>query len=123
MEEPDIWILRKEGTNMEKTDFALMDDIMQGVSGSSEWNQIQLNDPDISEKQTQLDGIMQQVKGYLPRDLYATLSEAQTAAATAYIEPAILYGIRVANVVRDVAAHPVEFSEYVQARMRREVAV
>lgn len=50
------------------------------------------------------------------------LADAQVSALNAYIDLAILYGIRVANVIRDAAAHPAEFSRYIVERMSGEVS-
>lgn len=101
---------------MDKKDFTLMDDLMWAITTSEEWNTTLIKDPVAAKRNAHLNSVMEKVKSYLPNDLYVELADAQTSASTAYIEPAILYGIRVAGVIRDAATHPMGFSQHIVER-------
>lgn len=107
---------------MDKKDFALMNKLMSGITTADEWDTAMNENPAVARKDADLNGVMEKVKRYLPHDLYMELADARVSALNAYIDLAILYGIRVANVIRDAAEHPAEFSQYIVERMGGEVS-
>lgn len=67
---------------------------------------------DIKAAENRLKRVMESAKAYLPREVYVELSDAQSENVETYIEPAIMYGIHVAEVIREVSANPTELSRY-----------
>lgn len=96
---------------------ALMDHIMNGITQAGEWDEIQTNDPMISNADARWHGAMEQAKGVLPKELYDELLYAHVAEIAATGDAGILYGIHVADVIRDVASSPADLSRYVLKRM------
>ena len=58
------------------------------------------------------------MRDLIPADIYAELENATLNYAFAIKDSAILYGIRVAGVIRAMAADPVALSQYVVDRMK-----
>ena len=96
---------------------ALMDRIMGGITQSDEWNEIQISDPQISNADARWHGAMEQVRDLIPDGLYDELCDAHVTEISAIGDAGILYGIHVADVIRDVASRPVDLSKYVLKRM------
>lgn len=112
-ERTDLNISQKEEPMMhDKEELSLMADIMAGIISSDEWNDIQLHDPDIKAAENRRKRVLESAKAYLPREVYVELSDAQGGEVAAYIVPAIMYGIHVAEVIREVSANPTELSRY-----------
>lgn len=98
----------------------LMDELMNSIIQTDDWNEIQLNDPGILEKSERLNRLLDQIRDAAPpelADLIAALEDATLDAACSHITPAILYGIHVADAIRDVAARPCDLSRYVMNRV------
>lgn len=112
-ERTDLSISQKEEPMMhDKEELSLVADIMAGIINSDEWNDIQLHDPDIKAAEERRERVLESAKAYLPREVYVELSDAQSGEVAAYIAPAIMYGIHVAEVIREVSANPTELSRY-----------
>ena len=95
----------------------LMDYIMNSITQTGEWDKIQINDPQISAADARWHGAMEQAKGVLPKGLYDELLDAHVVEIAATGDAGILYGIHVADVIRDVASRPADLSRYVLKRM------
>ncbi len=97
----------------------MVDELMNSIIQTDDWDEIQLNDPWILEQNSKLDTALDRLKDAAPpelADLIADLEDATLDAAYSYITPAILYGIHVADAIRDVAARPCDLSRYVMNR-------
>lgn len=97
---------------MNDKNLALMNDIMGVVTQSDEWQEIQLRDPTIIAAEARFSAVMEQAKAVIPGELYSELSDAHTAAILAIGDVGVLFGIHVADVIRDVAARPADLSRY-----------
>ncbi len=104
-----------------KETLSLMADIMDGITSADEWTRIQTTDPGIAAADDKWDRALSDAKPYLPWAIYEELSNANASVASAYSDAGILYGIRVADVIREAAAHPEEISRYYLARMEAAV--
>lgn len=101
-----------------KKDLALMDDIMGAVTGVDEWQEIQTHDPMITDAGKRWGSAMKQAKAMLPGELYDELCGAHAGEVAATGDAGILFGIRVADVIREVASRPADLSRYVMERMK-----
>lgn len=98
----------------------LMYQVMQALRQTDEWDRLWKEDPGIQQAKERLDRVMEQVvlkiSGTLMDELWAAIFD-----LTANSEnTALLYGIRVAEVIHDIATNPTEFSKYAAER-RAEV--
>ena len=102
---------------MNDKNLALMDRIMGEITQADEWNEIQMTDPQITDADTRWHGAMEQVKDLIPEGLYDELFDTHLEEIAATGSAGILFGIHVAEVIRDVAARPIDLSRYVQNRI------
>lgn len=98
---------------MKKADLALMNEIMDGIVQTDEWTKLQIIDPGVQAAANQWRQAMESAKAHLPRAVYIELSDAHACEVGAIGDAAILYGIHVANTIRDIAARPSDLSKYI----------
>lgn len=94
-------------------DLPLMDQLMHSITINEEWERRQSTDPGISVAEDRWEIALERVKPMLPTDLYMELADAHTCDVAATSDASILYGIHVADTIRDIAARPAELSRYV----------
>lgn len=97
---------------------ALMDSIMGGITQADEWDKIQMYDPEITAASDRWEAAMEQAKALIPRELYNELYDAHEAGTSAIGDVGILYGIHVADVIREVASSPADLSRHIQKRIQ-----
>ena len=97
----------------------LMDDLMQAIVQTEEWESIQENDPEIKRSDRQLVSTLQEVSGFIPREMYIKIEEAVYGYSNAVSNAAMLYGMRVLEAIRDVSARPCDLSRHVMERTGR----
>ena len=102
---------------MNEKNLILMDDIMQMVVQADEWQDIQTQDPRITAARVRWEAVLERAKDLLPWELYAELSDAQAGEVAATSDAGILFGIHVADAIRDVVARPTDLSRYVLKRI------
>ena len=105
---------------MEDKNLALMDDIMGVVTQADEWQDIQMHDPIIAAATARWSAALKQAKALLPDELYNELCNAETDEVSAIGNAGILFGIHVADVIRDVASRPADLSRHIMERMVRK---
>ena len=97
-----------------------VDELMNSISQTDDWNEIQLRDPDIQEKFERLNRLLDQLRDAVPpelADLIGDVEDATLDAAYSYITPATLYGLHIADAIRDVSSRPWDLSRYVMQRI------
>lgn len=85
-------------------DLELMNELMGAISQTAEWERIETTDPKIKEADKLYSAALNEVRGLIPADVYSELENATVNYAFAIKDSAILYGIRVANIIRGMAA-------------------
>lgn len=103
---------------MNEKNLVLMDDIMQMVVQADEWQDIQLNDPRIAAARDHWNAVLERAKAFLPKEIYIELEDAEAGEVSATSDAGILFGIHVANAIRDVASRPADLSRRVLKRMK-----
>lgn len=98
-----------------------MDEIMGAVGQTDEWLSIQISDPMILDATKNMSVLLEQLKQYAPDRPVDAVEDAAYSLVNAYTNAAILYGIHVADAIRDVAARPCDLSRHVMQRMRGAV--
>lgn len=102
---------------MSDKNLALMDDIVQSICQTDEWNEIQLNDPRITAARDRWEAALERARAFLPNELYMELSDAQAGEVAYTSDAGILLGIHVADAIRDVASRPADLSRHILERM------
>ena len=99
-------------------DLELMNELMGAISQTGEWERIEVTDPQVKEADKRHTAVLNKVRDLIPADVYAELEDATLSYAFAIKDSAILYGIRVADAIRAMAADPVALSQYVVDQMK-----
>lgn len=89
-----------------------MADIMIGIEQTDEWTELQVNDPGIKAAESRLNRALEVAEVHLPREAYMELSDAHCEVVSAYNDIAILYGMRVAEVIRHMTENPAELTRF-----------
>lgn len=92
----------------------LMDDILEVIGQSDEWEDIQLHDPRIVAANKALKAEMEALQ--LPFNEYCGLKMAIGQATATVIDAAILYGIHVAFALQDVVGRIPDLSRHIMQR-------
>ena len=101
---------------------SLMDDIMfVGLERTDEWNRVQLSDPMITTANARWRAALEKAKAFLPTEIYMELDAANADEVTANGDAGILFGIRVADAIRDVITRPADLSRHILERMGEAV--
>lgn len=99
-------------------DLELMIELIEGISQTREWMRIEATDPLIKKAGKRHTAALNKIRDLIPADVYAELEDATLDYAFAVKDTSILYGIRVANVIRAMAAEPAALSQYVVDQMK-----
>ena len=91
----------------------IMRDIMGAIVETEEWNRIQFSDPVIQRAEDEFRSLLKQVDS---PEVETKLSDACTALISAFADAATLYGIQVANAIRDIADDPCVLSRFYMER-------
>lgn len=105
---------------IDKRTLSLMADIMDGITGTDEWDEFQMNNSYIEAAVSRWKAVLEIAKQYLPKEVYIKSSDAQGSVAVAFSDAGILYGIRFAEVMREMVAHPEELTRYYLEKMEAE---
>lgn len=104
---------------MNDKNIEIMDELMQDITQTEEWESIQENDPEIRHADRKLVDILLQIKSIVPRDLYYEIEDAAYSYGNAIGSAAMLYGIHVIEAIRDVSARPCDLSRHIMIRTGR----
>ncbi|WP_300685480.1 hypothetical protein [Acutalibacter sp. 1XD8-36] len=99
-----------------KENLKIMDDIMDRVTQTDFWNNIQLTNPMIKEADKQFSALLDKLKETAPEDLIEKARDAAWEMSSAFCYPAILYGMRVAQAIQEAALDPNALSQYILDR-------
>lgn len=98
----------------------LMDEIMGAITQTDEWCMIQDNDPRVVAADKALGERLAALRPNMSHDEYDSLESAVFGAQTALADAAILYGIHVADTIRDVSSRGPALSQYIMDRMEEK---
>lgn len=96
----------------DNTQMSIMRELMFSLVQSSEWGQIKRGDPMICESERRFEETKQRIMGQLSIDDENDLFEAIQGIVDAYINAAILFGMRTADALREATARPAALSQY-----------
>ena len=85
---------------------SLVGDIITNIVCSDTWGQEQLDNPVIAEKTARLESMLRTIGNYVPETLMCELESTIYEYTGAYESAAILFGIHVADALREIAAKP-----------------
>lgn len=87
--------------------------LMATITQTNEWFRICNEDPQIQRASHGLQLTMARISALVPEDIMGELWDALCNLEEAQESAAILYGVRVASAIRDVAARPIDLSHYI----------
>ena len=97
----------------------LVDKIMGAITGTGqgEWDELLMHDPLITAADDRFYGALARIEKLISKDICAELEDAYSSAMSATGDVGILFGIHVADAIRDVASRPADLSRRVLNRM------
>ena len=105
---------------MNDKNLKLMDEIMCAIVQLDAWDDIRAHDPMISDSEDRWWAAMKKAESLIPDELYNELCDAHFAEASDTGSAGILFGIHIANAIRDVAARPTDLSRHIMERMKKQ---
>lgn len=90
----------------------VVDDLMNGIWNSDEWNRLQTNDPRIQAAETAFHALLYSLTGTIEKETCWQMEETIGELEAAMADTAILYGIHVANSIQLAAANPASYSAH-----------
>lgn len=94
----------------------IVDDMMGAITQTEAWLTEHKKNPAILAAQKQLSKALEPIKGVVPDDVIDMIEEAAYSYGGVVETTAILYGIHVADAIRDVAARPSDLTRHILAR-------
>lgn len=104
---------------MSDKNIKIMDELMQTIVQTEEWESIQENDPDIKLANKEMVSLLCEVKNHIPHALYLKIGDAIYSYSNAVSSAAMLYGMGIIEAIRDVSARPCDLSRHVMKRTGR----
>ena len=107
--------------NPMKENLELAHDIVGCIAQTDLWARIQQSDPMIKDANDALDKKLEKLKACLPEneveDTIEDIREAAMDLLSAFEYPAILYGMRAAQVIQEIILDPTALSQHIMDRM------
>ena len=97
----------------------IFEEVVGSIMQTEEWLQIEMKDPRINQSENEVMALLDGIKEQIPDDTYNQLVDAMWGLAAATAETATLYGMSVANTLREVAANPILYSQHIIDRMAK----
>lgn len=94
-------------------------EVVDSIMQTEEWFKIATNDPRINAAENEVFSLLESVQKRIPEDVYNQLMDAIAELGVSYTETATLYGMSVANTLRELAANPNVYSRYITDRMAK----
>ena len=91
--------------------------LMDSITQLKEWQDAQMNDPRIADADNRWNAALEKAKTVISEELYMELIDSYAAVISATGDIGILFGIRVADAIRDVTSRPADLSKYILERM------
>lgn len=102
-----------------KENLEIVDDIMDRVTQTDFWNNIQLTNPMIQEADEQLEAQLTQLDGIISNRQIDEIRSHAWYLVNAFTYPAILYGMRVTQAIQEVALDSNSLSQYIMDRVAK----
>lgn len=96
----------------------LVNELIVDATISEVWSKEQRDNAEISIAEDRYYGIVEALKKYAPDGLINALTEATHAYVGAYESAAMLYGIGIADALREIAARPYNLAELISAKLK-----
>lgn len=96
----------------------LVEEIIASVVCSDVWDKEQCANPEVIIASKNMEGLLLAVRQYAPEDLMDDLERAIYQYAGAYERASLLNGLHVADALRDVAAHPSDYANLIDKKLK-----
>lgn len=106
--------------NFSHNDLAIMDNLVGAIVNSDVWDQEQRQNPEIQDALKTMEKELEQIRGLVPDEAIGRIEDATFGYSTAFCTAAILCGMHVANIIRDVSARPSDLSQFILDRTSRQ---
>jgi len=104
-------------------DLTIMDDLFGAIVSTDAWDKEQRQNPEIIAAWKEMEGELDCIRGFVPDKTINRLYDAVNTCYTASFTAAILYGMRVSNIIRDVFARPSDLSQFILDRIAKQMEV
>ena len=95
------------------TNFTLMDEFMDFATQTDEWFRICKKDPRLKEAKRKKDNVLDQVKQSISRELYIKLEDSIMEMQAAWVDIAMIYGMKLFYLIGDTINQQTEYSRYI----------
>ena len=100
----------------------LAEDIIAGIVCSEVWYKEQAANPEIAVSTAKLEALLNAVRQYVPGELMDELELAVYEYAGAYERASLLNGLHAADALRDVTAHPSDYTDLIAKKLKEQPA-
>ena len=107
---------------MKKEDLAIMKSIMDEICTTTTWGAVQAYDKGVKQATHDLLEVMDEIKPFIPPELFTQLDDAQGREVSANVDAAMLYGMKVMKAFLDAVDKPREVTGYIETRRYRREA-
>ncbi len=101
-------------------DLAIMDNILGAIVTSDAWDREQQQNPEILAAWRDLNEELNGIKGLVPDETIERLYTAVNNCSSATHTAAVLFGMRAANIIRDISVRPSELSQFILDRIAKK---
>lgn len=98
----------------------LAEDIIADIVCSEVWDKEQAANPEIAISTAKMEALLNATRQYVPGELMDELECAIYQYAGAYERASLLNGLHTADALRDVAAHPSDYTELIAKKLKEQ---
>ena len=98
----------------------LAEDIITGIVCSEVWDKEQAANPEIAVSTARMEALLNAARQYVPEDLMCELERAIYQYAGAYECASLLNGLHAADALRDVTAHPSDYTDVIAKKLKEQ---
>lgn len=96
----------------------LVEDIIASIVCSEVWDKEQAANPEIAVSTAKMEALLNAARQYVPEDLMRELECAIYQYAGAYERASLLNGLHAADALRDVTAHPSDYTDLIAKKLK-----
>ena len=98
----------------------LAEDIITCIVCSDVWDKEQAANPEIAVSTAKMEALLNAARQYVPGDLMCELERSIYQYTGAYERASLLKGLHVADALRDVAAHPSDYTDLIAKKLKEK---
>ena len=103
----------------DKAMLEVMSDILGALTDANPWGKAVYSDPMVCAADKEYSIAFDELKAKYGEEEVTQIDEAHGAALSAYVDAAVLYGMRVMNALNDTIQNPSELGQYTRERINQ----